>query len=197
MQIKETYENTYIIQKSKFIAIIKPFNNEEEFKEYLTLIRKKYYDASHVCFAYRINNSVKFSDDGEPSGTAGKPILNVLEMKDLNNIACLVVRYFGGIKLGASGLLRAYKDSVVEVIDKAELYNEQLVKYYELKVSYDISSKIDNKLRNLVTIENINYDLDVDYLFYIKEDNELNKVIELTNGIKPLFIKEEIILIKV
>ena len=95
-------ENIIIINKSKFITNLFFVNNLDEVDYYLTSIKSKYSDATHHCYAYIINNSKRFSDDNEPSGTAGKPILDCLEKNNLNYVLCIVTRYFGGIKLGAS-----------------------------------------------------------------------------------------------
>ena len=94
-----------------------------DYKKTLVELKNKYKDATHICFSYIINNTKRFSDDNEPSGTAGIPILNVLENNNLNYVLCCVVRYFGGIKLGAGGLLRAYSNSAKECLNKAVLTN--------------------------------------------------------------------------
>ena len=111
--IKETTKNTIEIKKSKFITILYRINNVEEVNTILYKVSSKYSDATHVCYAYILNNIEKCSDNGEPSGTAGLPILNVLKKKNLTNILAIVIRYFGGIKLGAGGLVRAYSNSIV------------------------------------------------------------------------------------
>ena len=110
--IKENIENTIIINKSKFITYIIKINNEEEALNNLKLLKEKYKDATHHCYSYITGNTKRFNDDGEPGGTAGMPILNVLENNDLTNILCVVIRYFGCIKLGAGGLVRDYTKSV-------------------------------------------------------------------------------------
>lgn len=99
------------IQKSKFIGYAYHVNDVKNVEEILSVQRKDHKKATHICYAYKINSGVeivKFSDDGEPQGTAGRPILSVIEKKKLNNVLVVVVRYFGGIKLGAGGLVRAY-----------------------------------------------------------------------------------------
>ena len=96
------------IKKSKFISKLYRVNNIEDVNNILSSLRKEYSDATHHCYAYIINNSKKSSDDGEPGGTAGIPILQVLDKNNLNYVLCVVIRYFGGIKLGAGGLVRAY-----------------------------------------------------------------------------------------
>ena len=119
--INQQYLNTVEVMKSKFIAYFVPLNNEEDFKPLLANLRKEHKKARHVVYAYRVNMKSKSSDDGEPKGTAGHPLLELLYKKDINNVALLVVRYFGGTKLGASRLLRTYLQAGVDVINTSEL----------------------------------------------------------------------------
>ena len=119
--IKEQKINQIEVMKSKFIAYFLPLNNEEDFKPILANLRKEHKKARHIVYAYRVNTKSKSSDDGEPKGTAGHPLLELLYKKDINNVALLVVRYFGGTKLGASRLLRTYLQAGIDVINKAEL----------------------------------------------------------------------------
>lgn len=116
--IDKNYENLIEIKKSKFITYIHPVASVGEAEEVLKSVRAKHSDATHVCFAYVINspNVEKASDDGEPDGTAGKPILDVIKKNDLEDVLIIVVRYFGGIKLGAGGLVRAYSSSASEIL---------------------------------------------------------------------------------
>lgn len=117
--ISNTYQVTVEEMKSKFIGIIFPISSVEEFKEKLKVIQKEHHKARHVVYAYRLDNTYKSTDDGEPKGTAGRPLLELLLKKDVNNIALIVVRYFGGTKLGAGRLLRTYVRAGVEVLKKA------------------------------------------------------------------------------
>ena len=109
------------VMKSKFIAYLFPLNQEESFKELLAFLRKEHKKARHIVYAYRVNMKSKSSDDGEPKGTAGHPLLELLYKKDMNNVALLVVRYFGGTKLGASRLLRTYLQAGIDVINESTL----------------------------------------------------------------------------
>lgn len=104
------------IKKSKFIGLYYEINNVEEVNEVLTHLRKEHKKARHLPYAYKIDNNVKKSDDKEPSGTAGMPILNIIEKNNLNNCLIIVIRYFGGIKLGAGGLLRAYSSAAKNTV---------------------------------------------------------------------------------
>ena len=109
-------ENEIIIKKSKFITKLYKIDNVEEVNSILDNLKKEYKKATHICYAYSINGKEKAFDDGEPSHTAGLPILNIIHLKNLNNILIVVIRYFGGVKLGAGPLTRAYSNSASEVI---------------------------------------------------------------------------------
>ena len=116
--IKETTTNTIIIKKSEFITTLIPCNDEKEIKDLIELYSKD--DATHNCVAYRVGPLEKADDDGEPSGTAGLPMLNVLQRQKIDNVIAIVTRYFGGIKLGAGGLTRAYTNSVADALKEAD-----------------------------------------------------------------------------
>ena len=113
-------ENEIIIKKSRFIAKLYKIDNVDEVNIIIDKLKKEYKKATHFCFAYSINGQEKAFDDGEPSHTAGMPILNVIHLKKINNILIVVIRYFGGIKLGAGPLTRAYSKSASEIIKKLE-----------------------------------------------------------------------------
>ena len=119
--IKEQRINQIEVMKSKFIAYFLPLNNEEDFKPFLANLKKEHKKARHIVYAYRIGMKSKSCDDGEPKGTAGHPLLELLYKKDINNVALIVVRYFGGTKLGASRLLRTYLQAGIDVINNGEL----------------------------------------------------------------------------
>ena len=135
--IKENIINKLEVNKSIFYTdLIKVYNKDEVISE-LNNIKNKYKDATHYCYAYIIDDIKKSSDDGEPGGTAGVPIMETLNNKDLNYILCVVTRYLGGIKLGAGGLVRAYRKATIEAINNSTLLN--LIDGYEIiiKVSYN------------------------------------------------------------
>lgn len=167
MNTIENIENIIVINKSKFITSLFYVESIEEVNKYLDIIKNKYKDATHNCYAYIINNDKKFSDDNEPNGTAGKPILDVLEKNNLNYILCIVTRYFGGIKLGASNLLRAYSNSVSTAISKTKILN--IIDGYNIKISFEYKDEkyINSVLEDYYIInkeynENILYEVDVD-----------------------------------
>ena len=129
-------ENEIIIKKSKFTGIIKRIQSEEEVNEILLDTKKKYQLASHIPYAYILDNKKKYSDDKEPSNTAGLPILNVLEKNNLNYCLAIVVRYFGGIKLGSSNLLRAYQNTIIELLQN-NIKELSFATKIKLSVNYD------------------------------------------------------------
>lgn len=146
--IDNIYEEIYEINKSKFISIAYPVFDEDSCKKYLDELNKKYSDATHICFAYVLSSPKveKCSDNGEPSGTAGKPLLELLKKKKLSNVMIVVIRYFGGIKLGAGGLVRAYTNSGNLSLNKAKIIEVKEVNKYRVKLEYDSV----NQFKNLV-----------------------------------------------
>ena len=178
--IKEEVINEIIINKSKFITVLTNINDINKIKEKLEDIKKTYKDATHYCYAYIINNHEKCSDNGEPSGTAGMPILNVLKQNNLTNILCVVIRYFGGIKLGAGGLIRAYSTSASEALNKASITN--LVNGYNITIEfpYDNLKQIDYLLKNIDIKKtyqtNITYTFNIEKEKFNQIENELTKL---------------------
>lgn len=167
--IDKNYENEIIIKNSRFITILIKINDKDKVKFYLQDIKNKYPKATHYCYAYIINDYKKSSDDGEPSGTAGTPILNVLEKENITNILAVVVRYFGGIKLGAGGLVRAYSKGVRELIRKTNLIKLINGKKIEINFDYNEEKNINYILKEEQII-NKNYSDKVTYIVLIKND---------------------------
>lgn len=181
--IKFNIENEFIIKKSKFITKLYFVTSEIEIKNILDENKTEYKDATHICYAYILNNVESFNDDSEPSGTAGIPILNVLKNNNLNNVLCIVIRYFGGIKLGAGGLIRAYCSSVSEALNKTEIINVVNGKKIELTFSYDDIKKV-NHILNDINIVDKQFDENVKYIIIVKEKNVnslINQLTELCN----------------
>ncbi len=139
--IDKNIETEITVKKSKFIANIIKVTNQEMANEKLKEIKKKYHDARHNCFAYRIyeedNLIERFSDDGEPSGTAGSPMLNILQKNNIGNVLVVVTRYFGGILLGTGGLVRAYSDATIDAISKINLIENVLGIEVQVELEYD------------------------------------------------------------
>lgn len=178
--IKKEITNEIIINKSRFITVLTNINDINNVKEKLENIKKEYKDATHYCYAYIINNHEKCSDNGEPSGTAGMPILNVLKQNNLTNILCVVIRYFGGIKLGAGGLIRAYSNSVSEALNKTTITN--LVNGYNITIEfpYENIKQINYLLKNIDIKKS--YKTNIIYNFSIDE----NKLKEIENKLLNL-----------
>lgn len=167
--IKETIENTLIIKNSRFITIIYNINDINDIDKYLKLVKDKYKDATHYCYAYILPNNIKCSDDGEPGGTAGKPILDVLTKHNLNFVLAIVVRYFGGIKLGAGGLIRAYSKCISTCLNNTELTKLILGKNIDIYFTYKDINDIDLLLTSC-HINNKNYQDMISYNVNIPND---------------------------
>ena len=180
--IKNNIKTELIIKNSKFITHIFKINNHEEINTYINKINNQYNDANHNCYAYIFETTKKCSDDGEPSGTAGIPILQVLEKKELSNLLAIVTRYFGGIKLGAPGLVRAYTNSVTNALDNTEIIELNKGKNIDIIFNYDNIKKIDYILKEKSILskefnDNIKYNLNID-----------DDTLELLNNIKDITI---------
>lgn len=140
-------EGHYKEKGSRFIALAMPVSTLDEVKTQLERIRKEYYDARHHCYAYRIGEEpgeVRYNDDGEPSGTAGKPIFGQILSYDLTNILIVVVRYFGGVKLGTGGLIQAYKTAARDALENGNIISKMWTTY--LKISFEYQ-KMNNAMR--------------------------------------------------
>ena len=188
--IKNNIINTIVIKNSKFICHLIRINDLDDVKKYLDEINKEYKDATHNCYAYICGPNKKCSDDGEPGGTAGMPILNVLEMNNLDYLLCVVTRYFGGIKLGAGGLVRAYTASVTEALDKTSIVELSKAKIINIEFNYDNTKNIDYILKDTEIIEK-KYDTNVIYTIIVKNDDILN---ELSSKIITYCIIKEILI---
>ena len=180
---------TIVINKSKFICELLYINNQDEIDSKLKDIKHKYKGATHYCYAYIYNNNKRFNDDGEPGGTAGMPILNVLENNNLNHVLCVVIRYFGGIKLGAGGLVRAYTKSVTSCLENTKIIDKKECQLIKITFSYDkvkIIDKIINKNILLKEFEN-----NITYTIAISKDEVKNTLKLLENYIINLEILDD------
>ena len=139
--IKENVQTEIVVKKSKFICNLIKVDTQKEAEDIIKQFKKKYYDARHNCVAYRLvedNNLIeKSSDDGEPSGTAGGPKLNILQKNNLCNIVCIVTRYFGGILLGTGGLVRSYSDATLSAIEIVEKVEKSIGFEFEVELEYN------------------------------------------------------------
>ncbi len=152
MQAEDTYktieeqgEGIYTEKRSKFLAFAIPVTTVEQVKEHVDAYQKKYYDARHVCYAYRLGergDNERSNDNGEPSGTAGKPILGQIHSKELTNVLVIVVRYFGGVKLGTSGLIVAYRLAAAEALDAVPHVEKTINEEITLRFSYPLLNDV-------------------------------------------------------
>ncbi len=181
-----------VVKKSKFIAYLYKVQNIEEVNKYLDQIKKEYSDATHICYAYVIDNTQKFSDDNEPSGTAGKPILNVLTKNNLNFCLAIVIRYFGGIKLGANGLIRAYSKGIIECLKENQIIELEKGFLIKIIVSYDQQKLLTNLIKDYQIKETI-FDQSLTYI--VESDRKLLNTLKLNNlsyeVIKDIYIKKK------
>ena len=188
-------------KKSRFIANIYNVESKEEAEEKIKQIKKKYYDAKHHCFAFSIieENGItqKSSDDGEPSGTAGAPILNIIKSNNLQNVVIIVTRYFGGILLGTGGLTRAYSEAAGKVVEQSELIQKEPGMEVELEIDYNDNEKFKYYCQknnvNIIKIEyteNILYKIELNEKEYkkIEERNKTNNK-QLDINIKNIKLK--------
>ncbi len=190
LSVKKPATAEIVIQKSRFICSVAPVNGEDEAKSFVSSVKSKYSDATHNCYAYIADEGgfyIKFSDDGEPQGTAGMPMLEVLKNRKLYKVAVVVTRYFGGVKLGAGGLVRAYSESVCEGLNNAgivEYVNSQIIR---LGVSFSLYPKIlkyfNAITNNLLETEFLGDGVSITFAVPIEETNTIkNALLDLSSG---------------
>ncbi|MGE6257316.1 YigZ family protein [Heyndrickxia sporothermodurans] len=199
--VKGAGEHEIIIQKSRFIAHVSRATTEEEALEFIQSIKKIHWNATHNCSAYMIgqqNQIQKANDDGEPSGTAGVPMLEVLKKRDLKDTVVVVTRYFGGIKLGTGGLIRAYGKSTSEGINATGVIERKLMSIIHTKIDYTWLGKVENELRSSIyQIKEIHYLDQVEIETYVEENAAESFIIwmtELTNGQAEISVGETLYL---
>ena len=178
-----------IIEKSTFIGYAKPIKTEEEAIEFVNEIKKKHKDATHNVWAYTVGKTMniqRYSDDGEPQGTAGIPTLEVIKKEDLRDVVVVVTRYFGGVKLGAGGLVRAYTKGAKIGIDAAKVIEKVMYKEVRIKIDYNQLGKVQNEIMNMgYKIKDTLYTDKVEIIVYSREEEaELlkSKMIDITSG---------------
>ena len=166
--VQKDIQNEIVIKNSSFITFLIPLSSAD-FSSHLEKIKETYPKATHYCYAYIYENEKGLSDDGEPSRTAGAPMLNVLEKENLNHILVVTVRYFGGIKLGAGGLVRAYTKSVTEALKQAHYI--ELVEAYKVKISFDYKEEkqVNYILSNQVILQK-DYTNSPTYIVLVEKD---------------------------
>ena len=183
------YEVKIEIKRSIFIATVKGELNADEAEEFVKSVRKKYPDATHNCYGYvadELGNMTRFSDDGEPSGTAGQPILDVLRKQNLVKSAIVVTRYFGGIKLGAGGLVGAYSDTASKGVKAGKISQKVLCTQIRITADYPTFAVIDKYIRKSgVVVDDVEYGQDVICKVFVPEDDAsafLSSVREISGG---------------
>jgi uncharacterized YigZ family protein len=184
-----------IVNKSRFICSVLPISSEEEAIEFIEKIKKEFKEATHNVYAYVIgqnSNVQRFTDDGEPSGTAGMPVLNVINQENLKNVVVVVTRYFGGVLLGAGGLARAYSKSAKTGLEKGLIVDKSLHHEISATIEYTMLGKIENELtKNNFIIKDKKYGENVDILVLVRDEEieRLNNLFnEVTSGKAQLII---------
>lgn len=181
--IREITTYKWVIKKSEFICTLIPCNDEKEIDPIIHKYQEKYHDASHNCIAYIVGNQKRANDNGEPSGTAGLPMLDVLEKNNLTNIIAIVTRYFGGIKLGAGGLTRAYRQSVADALKEADIVEKFSIPLYKITIDYSFTKKFEHLLKvHQIKCINIEYLERVHYDCYLVDESFFSIVQDLTNN---------------
>ena len=197
--LRKVDEKEIIIEKSSFIGTAKAVADEEGALEFIREVKKRHYEATHNVYAYILgddNNIQRFSDDGEPSGTAGVPVLEVLKKNDLRNVCAVVTRYFGGIKLGKGGLVRAYSKGASAALEASEVIWRTLYKVVAVKVDYTLLGMMQNQLKlDGYALRNINYADNVVFEVYVENNQTedfLAKVTDWCNArVETQIIDEE------
>lgn len=192
--VQRDAEAEQIVQKSRFIGRCFAVADEAEAAERLAGIRKQYWDATHHCYAFCIGANVpntRSSDDGEPSGTAGAPILNVLSRMELTNVLCVVTRYFGGVLLGAGGLVRAYSNAASAAVAAAGTVWMRPANGYVCSLTYPQWAVLESALRKAAEVTDVSYTDCVTVTFFVdcaECEETLKRLIDLSDGrIAPKF----------
>ena len=191
--IKEKAEGTYSEKRSKFLAFAIPVSTVDEVKTLVAEYQKKYYDARHVCYAYMLGaerKEFRANDNGEPSGTAGKPILGQINSNELSNILIIVVRYFGGIKLGTSGLIVAYRLAAAEAIAAAEIIEKTVDEDVKVKFEYPMMNEVMKVVKDMEPqIVSQDFDMDCRMTLRIRK-GEAERMKEKLKKIETLSIED-------
>lgn len=192
--VQNNIEKILVINKSKFISKAFFINSTDETIKIINNLKNEYNDATHICYAYVIDNNIKYSDDAEPNNTAGMPIYNVIDKNNLNHVLIVVIRYFGGIKLGAGGLTRAYSNSASLVINDniTELLEGYLI---QIKLDYNSIKDVEYILKDIEIISK-SFDEDITISFIIPINNieivkeKLNSHVKSFNIINKTYIRK-------
>lgn len=196
--LRKIDEKEIIIEKSVFIGTAKAVTDEKEALEFIGQIKKKHHEATHNVYAYILgddNNVQRFSDDGEPSGTAGVPVLEVLKKNDLRNVCAVVTRYFGGIKLGKGGLVRAYSKGASAALEASEVIWRTLYQVVAVKIDYTLLGMLQNQLKlGEYQLRNIDYADMVTFEVYVLDDmleDFKKQIIDWCNARVEIYVVDE------
>lgn len=200
MDIKDTYltidlpsEGIFKDKGSKFLAFAYPLTDESKVKNIVQNLKKEHHSARHHCFAFKIGNQgehYRANDDGEPSGTAGRPILGQLNSYNLTNILVVVVRYFGGTLLGVGGLINAYKNATIEALENASIVEKIIETHYQLRFDYPLQNTVMKVLKDFNTdITNSQFEMDCRLSIAVRLSNE-EAVINILNKIDGLSLSK-------
>lgn len=196
--IKQSAQDEFIVNKSRFIGYASPCQTEEEALAFLKLIRDRHRDATHNCYAYVIGENagiMRYSDDGEPGGTAGLPMMEVLKKRGVVNCCVVVTRYFGGILLGAGGLVRAYSQGCAVALDAAQVSVMELSQRYLFDIPYSMWDKFNYALQSLpVILENTDFQASVEATILVREkdaESFLKSVTTLMDGREDYLLTDE------
>ncbi|MBP3928601.1 MAG: YigZ family protein [Peptostreptococcaceae bacterium] len=196
--VHEFGQDEVIIEKSTFIGYAKPVKTEEEAVEFINEIKKKHKDARHNVWAYTIGQNMniqRYSDDGEPQGTAGIPTLEVIKKEDLRDVAVVVTRYFGGIKLGAGGLVRAYTKGAKIGLEAAKIIEKVMFQEVRVRIDYNQLGRVQNEIMNMnYIIKDTIYADNVEIVVYSRlEDVEslVSRMTDITSATAEIILGEE------
>ncbi len=185
--IEKPSEGLFKDKGSKFIAYAYPVNHEDEIKDHMQQLKDQHYKARHHCYAYRLGKEgeqYRANDDGEPSGTAGRPIHGQLMSFDVTNVLVVVVRYFGGTLLGTSGLINAYKTATIEALKNAKIVKKIVSDHFKVQFGYPIQSNVERLIKEYnLTIDEAVYDIDCTYKISVRK-NLANVVLEKMKSIE-------------
>jgi uncharacterized YigZ family protein len=190
-------QDVYKEKGSKFIGLAYPVVTEDEVKEILKSVKKEYFDATHHCYAYQLgfDKSVsRMNDDGEPSGTAGRPIFGQIQSLDLTQVLVVVVRYYGGTKLGVSGLIHAYKTTARAALDRGLIIEKTVKEYYQVQFPYEQMNEVMHLIKeHQAEIVMANYQTDCELEFAIRRNNanRITDPLRKKDKIQVLFIKSQ------
>ncbi|MFV0289768.1 MAG: YigZ family protein [Mangrovibacterium sp.] len=192
LTISSSAEALFKDKSSKFIAYAYPVETEEEIKELIAALKKEHYAARHHCYAWRLGaelTNFRANDDGEPSSTAGKPILGQIQKAELTNILIVVVRYFGGILLGTSGLINAYRNAAAMVIDQADIIKQLVLINFWVEFDYLVMNDVMKVFKNeQLEQKKNNFDLQCKILTHVRESDK-ERILELLTNIDSVKIK--------